>query len=177
MSKSLRFQGRLLVPEPKRAKWTFVLLPKSISQKLPTRGQVPVLVKLNESPFRGLLEPDGRRGHWFQFLPCLLRKAGLEPGESGAFELLPSEHEVPLPSDLRKSLVGASEARATWKTLTPAARRDWIHWITSAKQKATRLRRIATTCDMLASGKRRVCCFDRSGAFSNSLASPRIREG
>jgi hypothetical protein len=44
--------------------------------------------------------------------------------------------------------------------------------MTSAKQQATRDRRIATACDMLAKGKRRACCFDRSGMFAKSLSCP-----
>src|SRR4029077_3627435 len=39
------------------------------------------------------------------------------------------------------------------------ARRDWIFSISSAKQPETRTRRIEKACDMLASGKRRLCCF------------------
>jgi hypothetical protein len=49
---------------------------------------------------------------------------------------------------------------------------DWIHWITSARQPATRSKRIADACDMLASGKRRVCCFDSSGHYSKTFAAP-----
>jgi len=39
------------------------------------------------------------------------------------------------------------------------ARRDWIFSISSAKQPETRRRRIEKACDMLTSGKRRLCCF------------------
>jgi hypothetical protein len=60
-----------------------------------------------------------------------------------------------------------------WSDITPIARRDWIHWITSAKRPETRARRIDNACAMLAAGKRRVCCFDRSGIYSKSLGSPR----
>jgi hypothetical protein len=60
-----------------------------------------------------------------------------------------------------------------WADITPIARRDWIQWITSAKQAQTRARRIGNACDMLAGGKRRVCCFDRSGYYSNALRAPR----
>jgi hypothetical protein len=35
-----------------------------------------------------------------------------------------------------------------------------------------RERRIANACEMLATGKRRVCCFDRSGIYSRGLAAP-----
>jgi hypothetical protein len=52
------------------------------------------------------------------------------------------------------------------------ARRDWIRWLDSAKKPETRERRIANSCDMLVCGKRRVCCFDRSGMYSKALGAP-----
>ena len=37
--------------------------------------------------------------------------------------------------------------------------------------------RIATACDMLASGKRRACCFDRSGMYSKgNMGAPLAAE-
>mgnify|MGYP002737726338 CR=1 FL=1 len=71
-----------------------------------------------------------------------------------------------LVANLRKALADHPVAKAQWATLTAVARRDWIHWITSGKKAETRVKRIATACDMLASGKRRACCFDRSGMYS-----------
>jgi len=51
-----------------------------------------------------------------------------------------------------------------------------IQWITTAKQRKTRDSRVATGCDMLASGKKRVCCFDPSGFYNNSLSAPEAAE-
>jgi hypothetical protein len=34
-------------------------------------------------------------------------------------------------------------------------------------------RRIKNACSMLAAGKRRVCCFDRSGFYSKSMSAPK----
>ena len=42
-----------------------------------------------------------------------------------------------------------------------------------AKLAQTRARRIKNACSMLAAGKRRVCCFDRSGFYSKSLSAPK----
>jgi uncharacterized protein YdeI (YjbR/CyaY-like superfamily) len=39
-------------------------------------------------------------------------------------------------------------AQALWSDITPNARRDWIHWITSAKQEETPTRRIKNACSM-----------------------------
>jgi uncharacterized protein YdeI (YjbR/CyaY-like superfamily) len=87
------------------------------------------------------------------------------------------EPEPKVPTDLSKALAAdrgpaGDRAREAWSDITPAARRDFIHWITSAKQPETRARRTAAACDMLAQGKRRPCCFDRSGMYGNSLACP-----
>ena len=64
------------------------------------------------------------------------------------------------------------ETRKAWSDITTLGRRDWVHWIVSAKQAETRERRIRNACDMLAKGKRRPCCFDRSGMYSKSLSCP-----
>ena len=64
-----------------------------------------------------------------------------------------------VPMDLSKALAVASPARDLWADITPIARRDWILWMSSAKQPETRKRRIKKACVMLGSGQRRVCCF------------------
>lgn len=63
------------------------------------------------------------------------------------------------PADLRKALAANPSAAAAWKSLTEIARRDFTSWIESAKQAATRERRIARACENLAAGKRRPCCY------------------
>ncbi len=87
------------------------------------------------------------------------------------------EPEPVLPDDLHAALAAQPNARATWDAITAVARRDWIFWVTSGKKADTRIKRIATACDMLASGKRRACCFDRSGMYSTSLAAPTPKAG
>ena len=67
--------------------------------------------------------------------------------------------EIRVPMDLRKALKASPKAKAQWADITPFARRDWILWIITAKQKETHRRRIKKACDMLSHGKRRVCCF------------------
>jgi uncharacterized protein YdeI (YjbR/CyaY-like superfamily) len=69
------------------------------------------------------------------------------------------ESEAKVPTDLRKVLAAAPKAEARWNDLTPIARRDFISWISSAKQVETRGRRIERVPGMLASGKRRPCCY------------------
>ncbi len=100
--------------------------------------------------------------------------AGVKVGDAIALEIAPvaEEPEPRVPPDIRKALSSAPRAKVVWSDITPIARRDWIHWITSGKKAETRGRRIVTACSMLASGKRSACCFDRSGIYSKSLSAP-----
>lgn len=78
-----------------------------------------------------------------------------------------------MPADVRRALASATaKACEVWSDITALARRDWIQWITSGKRAETRAIRIGKACDMLAQGKRRPCCFDRSGMYDKSLECP-----
>ncbi len=67
--------------------------------------------------------------------------------------------EEKIPADLRKVLATTIKVKMQWESLTPIARRDFMSWITSAKLTETRKRRIERVPSMLASGKRRPCCY------------------
>lgn len=158
----------------KAVAWTFLVLPKAASAKLPARSMVSVEGTLNGAGFRATLEPDGKGSHWLKVERELREAAGAEAGDVVVLEIAPTttEPEPEVPTDLRQALAASAAAHATWKDITAIARRDWIHWITSGKRAETRVKRLATACDMLAKGKRRACCFDRSGMYSNSLSCP-----
>lgn len=170
-----RFEAKLLRPvEPRDASWGFVLLPAEASARLPRRGRTSIAGTLNGVAFTATLEPDGRLSHWLKVDRPLREAAGAVIGDVVALEVAPvaSEPEPELPPDLRRALDGAADARAARESTTVLARVDWIHWITSARQPATRAKRVAEACDKLASGQRRVCCFDPSGYYSKALAAP-----
>ena len=157
--------------------WTFLTLPKQASAKLPSRGQVSVEGAINGAAFQATLEPDGQGGHWLKVDRNLREASGAGAGDVVTVEIAPvppdREPEPKVPADLRKALAAAApKAREVWSDITPIARRDWIYWIVSAKQAETRARRIGTCCDMLAKGKRRPCCFDRSGMYGKGLNCP-----
>jgi hypothetical protein len=155
--------------------WTFLNFPQEVSAKLPSRGQASVEGTFNGVAFQATLDPDGRGGHWLKVDRRLREAAGARAGEVVTLEIAPvaEEPEPSVPADLKKALAAApAKAREVWSDITPAARRDFIHWITSGKKVETRVKRIETACDMLAKGKRRPCCFDRSGMYDKSLSCP-----
>ncbi len=172
----IRVRARLLRPaEPRGARWAFLVLPAAASAKLPARGPCSVDGTINGAGFTATVQPDGAGSHWLKVPRALRTAAQADVGDTVVLEMKPCEREPEprVPVDLRKALAVAPAAKATWKAITATARRDWIDWILSAKKPETRVRRIANACDMLASGKRRVCCFDRSGMYSKAFSAPR----
>jgi Bacteriocin-protection, YdeI or OmpD-Associated/Domain of unknown function (DUF1905) len=174
----IRFKAKLFRPaeSTKADPWTFLILPKNASAKLPSRGRTAIDGTINGFPFQAVVEPDGQKSHWLKVDRKLRERAGAEVDDVVTLEIAPAaeEPEPTVPSDLRKALAAAApKARELWSDITPNARQDWTHWITSAKQEETRSRRIKNACSMLAAGKRRVCCFDRSGFYSKSLSAPK----
>lgn len=173
---AIRFHAKLLRPVgvSDSEGWSFLRLPQGASAELPARGMVSVEGEINGRPFVATLEPDGEGGHWLRVDRELSQAANLVIGDTVSLAISPVtvEPEPRVPSDLETALGEASEARAVWSDLTPLARRDWIQWITSGKRAETRVSRIETALSKLAAGKRRPCCFDRSGMYDKSLSCP-----
>src|SRR5207248_10700720 len=121
------------------------------------------------------LEPDGQKSHWLKVNRTIREAAGADAGDVVTLEIAPvgEEPQPKVPADLRNALAAAPKARALWSDITLIARRDGIRLFVSAKQPETRALRIKNACAMLAAGKRRVCCFDRSGFYSKSLSAPK----
>ena len=169
----MKFTAKLHRPQTGED-WTFLHLPDEVSAKLPSRGQTTVEGTFNGAPLLATLDPDGKGGHWLK-----VENGRAKAGELVELEIAPVavEPEPTVPADLKEALQNASpKAREVWADITPAARRDWIHWIVSPKKAETRVRRVETTIDKLSKGNRRPCCFDKSGKFSGSLSAPEPAE-
>ncbi|MDN4502688.1 YdeI/OmpD-associated family protein [Alteromonadaceae bacterium BrNp21-10] len=158
--------------------WAFVVLPKDISETLARRGRMTVAASIDGHNFQAKLEPDGQLSHWFVINEELLKTANVGIGDIVRFEItpLPQEPEPEVPADLYEALMAHPEALKVWEDTTILARVDWIHWVTTAKQTKTRIKRIHDACDMLSSGKRRVCCFDPSGFYSKAFGAPKTAD-
>lgn len=179
-NRSSQFDAQLLRPANpyNDSAWAFVVLPREVSATLSRRGRITVNAAIYGQTFQVLLEPDGQKSHWLKVDSKLLKKSGVDFGDLAHFAIvaLAQEPEPELPADLAVALNAAPQAKATWEDTTTIARLDWIHWITSAKQTKTRTKRINDACEMLACGKKSVCCFDPSGFYSKAFSPPRVVE-
>ena len=173
---TLRFKAKSFGPDAtaKIGSWTLLGLPTSASAKLASRGMTVVEGIINGFPFRAALEPDGNGGHQLKLSKAIRDAAGADDHGTVAVEItrVGEEPETRVPIDLEKALKATARTQEAWLDITPMARRDWILWITTARKLETRGHRIEKACDMLASGKRRVCCFPGLNWLTKDQATP-----
>ena len=86
-------------------------------------------------------------------------KKAAELNSSGVKRPRPLKHpkrRLRLPPELAAAfkLRKHSRARATYEDFPPGQKREYVEWITEAKTDATRAKRLATTLEWLAEGKR-----------------------
>jgi uncharacterized protein YdeI (YjbR/CyaY-like superfamily) len=56
---------------------------------------------------------------------------------------------------LRKALAADAKAHDAFEAFSPSHKREYIEWVTEAKQDATRARRVAQAVEWIAEGKPR----------------------
>ena len=97
----IRFKAKLLRPEMEPARpradqrekadsWTFLILPKTASAKLPSRGMTAIEGTINGVPFQAELEPDGQKSHWLKVNRKLREAAGADAGDIVRLEIAPA---------------------------------------------------------------------------------------
>lgn len=156
----IKFEAKVV----KIGSWTLIRLPKSVSEKLPSRGMVMVEGTISGYNFQMPLEPDGKGSHWFKVDETLHKAVKVDVGETIELEIEPIKDwpEPEVSEDLEKALKTNPAAYVTWRDITPIARWDWVRWIGSTKNLETRKIRIEKTFGKFKSGIRRPCCFNRT---------------
>jgi uncharacterized protein YdeI (YjbR/CyaY-like superfamily) len=113
-------------------------------------------------PTSGAAAMFGRKITSLQDLPpdaLLIRtiKAAVALNEAGQRpkRALKKKPPVKPPAYLLAALRKNAKARKTFDSFSPSQQREYVDWLTEAKQEATRERRLATTIEWLAEGKQR----------------------
>jgi uncharacterized protein YdeI (YjbR/CyaY-like superfamily) len=83
-----------------------------------------------------------------------------------------------VPADLAQALAAAPQRiRGVWDDITPMARWEWVRWINSTANSATRQRRVDVSLSKMDDGKRRPCCFDLSACTDPTVSqSGKLRD-
>ncbi len=138
-----------------------IKIPLSSSQMLPSRGMVMMQGTMNGIAFKAPLEPDGKGSHWFEISDKLMEETGIVSGQTASFHIDPIEEwpEPEMPADIMEAIIKA-DLTPQWNAITVKARWEWLRWIRSTENPATRQKRIAVACSKLQKGDKRPCCFD-----------------
>lgn len=138
-----------------------IRIPLSSSEKLPSRGLVMIEGTIKGAAFIAPLEPDGNGSHWLLVSDLTGEEAELMTGETVSIQIEPVKDwiEPEIPKDIMDAVIKA-DLLIHWNSLTVKARWEWLRWIRSTSNPATRSKRIEVACSKLQKGDKRPCCFD-----------------
>lgn len=155
--------------------YSLVKLPLEISKMLPSRGMNMAEIQIENYKATLPLEPDGKGSHFFMLDENVFEPHPFDLSHPYTITLSLVEDwpEPSLPSDLYAALK-LFQVEALWAKLTTKAMWEWIRWIRSTNNSATREKRIKITCDKLSLGKKRPCCFDHSRCTEQEVSKSGI---
>ena len=153
--------------------WTILSVPEDESVKLPSRGQISVIGKINGHECQTVLEPDGRWGQWMRVNNNLQKVAGVKSGHVVSVEMTTSKDwpEPDTPKDIADALKTAPQkVKDKWRDITPMARWDWIRCVNATSNMDTRAVRLEKTVSIVHRKHRRPCCFVLVALTDHDLA-------
>jgi len=138
--------------------WTFMPIPFDVNEVFGAKGRVAVSGTVNGFAFRNSLMPEGDGTHAMMFSKELQAGAKARAGDTVTVVLDKDEAErvVETPDDLAKALRKDKKANVQFSTLTYSQKKEYVDWILSAKQSATREGRITKALLLLADGRKRI---------------------
>jgi uncharacterized protein YdeI (YjbR/CyaY-like superfamily) len=90
------------------------------------------------------------------FIACVKEAISLNaPDKKPKRAVRPPRAALPMPTDLTSALKRNPKARTAFDAFPPSHRREYIEWITGAKQAATREKRLDQAVTWIAQGKSR----------------------
>ena len=151
------FEAKLMGKGPGGA-WTYLSLPFDVYQAFGMRARVPVAGTLNGFPFRSSLMPEGDGTHSMMVSKELQQGAHARAGDvvTISLELDLAERDISPPQELAAALVHNEQASIVFGGLTHSQKKEYVDWIISAKQTATKASRVTKAVELLAAGKKRL---------------------
>jgi antitoxin component of MazEF toxin-antitoxin module len=126
-----------------KSTYTVLPIPYEIAEALAASGAKRVEIELNDHPFNMALTKSPVLSGTFVYTgKTVLKAAGLSPGEEIEVRLRKADPDlVEVPQDVMLALRSADVSDA-WAALTPGKQRGLLHTVNTAKQAATRAKRI-----------------------------------
>jgi hypothetical protein len=131
------------------------VVPFDVQQVWGTRAQVRVRGTLNGHPYRASIAPYGGQ-HYMVLRKEIREGAGLKSGDrvKVVMEVDTEERTVDVPDDFQQALDQNPQAKAIFEDFAYTPRKEYVHWIESAKKAETRASRIQKAVEQIAQGKK-----------------------
>lgn len=138
--------------------WTFLPIPFDVQAIFGSKGRVAVAGTLNGFSFRNSVLPEGDGTHSMMVGKELQAGAGAKAGERVRVAMWRDDEErtVEVPEDFAAALDGDAKVGTFFAGLTASQKKEYVDWIVSAKQAATRTGRIEKALLFLTEGKKRL---------------------
>jgi len=151
------FKARLMAKGPAGA-WTYLPIPFDVNQVFGSKARVSVAGTINGFSFRNSLMPEGDGTHSMMVSKELQTGANARAGDLVSVTLGPDMEErvVSMPPELEAALTKNRLGAAVFDTMTYSQKKEYVGWISTAKQAATKANRVTKAVDMLAVGKKRL---------------------
>jgi hypothetical protein len=152
---TLKGRFRTWTTMPGQGSWCHLTAPDSVAH-FGIRGRIPIAGTINGHKFRSSLQPDGKGNHGLMVNKIMQQGGGFKPGDTVTLDVTvdTAPRVVELPPVVRKALATDKRAKAFFVGLAPSHKKQYVDWVTSAKQAETRERRAAKMVQMLAAGKK-----------------------
>jgi len=119
-----------------------IIVPQEILEKLPQKGRIRTKGTINSTPFNLAIQNDKVYGKYFTISTALLKSTKTKLGQPIAvsFELA-SLDELEIPEEFLITLEQDEEAEKIFNGFTVGLKRGLMHYVSSAKQIDTRIKR------------------------------------
>ena len=129
----------------------FIEFPYDVEKEFGVKGQVKVLATFDGCEYRGSLAKMGHSCHILGMTQNIRASIGKRPGDVVHIILKKDDEPriVEVPEDFSKCLEESELARSFFDTLSYTNRKEYVHWVESAKRVETREKRIKDAIAML----------------------------
>lgn len=152
---SYSFEAILIRPEGVGT-WTYLNIPKDVSETFGSKGQVKVKGSINGYRFQSTVLPMGDGTHYLVVGKSIRDQIQAAQGDmvKVMLELDAEDRQVVVPGDLVQAFVNQPQAKDVFEKLSNSHKKEYLNWIQGAKQEETRRRRIEKALELLSHGKK-----------------------
>ncbi len=152
MSKVHKFEGSVTRVSFGKLTFTVIFLPDEIYKKLKhnQKGRIRAEVTIKGVSHHCGIQPAGEDRYFIMLSKKLLKEMRLKVGDEIDVQIARTDPDrVDLPEELEQALKKDKGLKKSWEKLTPGRRRSYVHMISTAKLKETRLKRIRSIFESL----------------------------